>query len=155
AAVLAAFAWYVRRARTTEDHDLTFALTVTAMLLLSPISWDHYLLLFLTPFAIWWTRVAGSDSLRPAFLGLVFAWTLDPTLLWQVLIPGIRQTPGGGAGPLHPLPALSFPCYLNLACFIFGIALCRASQQKDLPVRIPDGLSLSRRSQAGTTTAPA
>jgi hypothetical protein len=129
AVVLAVLAWCIRRARTIEEHDLTFSLSMAAMLLVSPISWDHYLLLFLTPLVIWWVRLPSAEALRPAFLVLLLAWTLDPTWLWRVLMPGIQELPGGGAGPLHTLTALSFSCYLNLACFVLGVILCRAACQ--------------------------
>src|SRR5262249_8129428 len=132
AAVLVVWFWFVRRGHTTVQHDLTFALTMTVMLLLSPISWDHYLLLFLMPLAIWWVRLPESDRLRLAFAVLVVAWTIDPTWLWQLLMPGVREVPGGGAGPVHTLTALSFSCYLNLAFFALGAALCRNEDRESL-----------------------
>ena len=40
-----------------HDLDLTFALTLVAMLLVSPITWDHYAVLLLLPGVLLWQRL--------------------------------------------------------------------------------------------------
>src|SRR5262249_19572796 len=57
----------VRRAKSLAERDLAFGLAVTAMLLVSPITWDHYLLLLLVPLAVTWVRLPESDAARIVF----------------------------------------------------------------------------------------
>jgi hypothetical protein len=68
AAIAGILAWFVRRDATGQRCDLTFALAVTAMLLISPICWAHYLLLLLVPLGVVWTELAASRFERWAFL---------------------------------------------------------------------------------------
>ena len=50
--------WASRRAGTRDQRDLAFAIAATAMLLVSPITWDYSLPLLLLPFAIL-TKASG------------------------------------------------------------------------------------------------
>jgi Glycosyltransferase family 87 len=72
-AIVAVFAY---RARTPAQRDLAFASTVTAMLLVSPVTWDASLPLFLLPIAV---AVRHADRLcwMPVALLLII------TLLWM------------------------------------------------------------------------
>jgi hypothetical protein len=53
-----------RWARTQRDHDVTFGLTLVAMLLLSPVTWDHYAVLLLVPS---WSSGARAAAHRGAY----------------------------------------------------------------------------------------
>ena len=53
-----------RRARTRDQRDLAFGLAVTAMLLVSPITWDYSLPLLLVPLAVL-TRAAMTSRWLP------------------------------------------------------------------------------------------
>ncbi len=64
AAVAGILAWAVRSDAKNEKSDLTFAMAVTAMLLVSPVCWEHYLLLLLVPLAIVWTKLSASRLAR-------------------------------------------------------------------------------------------
>ena len=54
AVIFRIMAWALRGDANGERQDLTFALTMTAMLLVSLICWGHYLLLLLVPLAVVW-----------------------------------------------------------------------------------------------------
>jgi hypothetical protein len=67
AAIVATFAY---RARTLVERDLAFASAVTAMLLVSPVTWDITLVLLLVPIAVI-GRSAGKSHWMPAALSLI------------------------------------------------------------------------------------
>ena len=55
--ILVSWFWYINESRKVtnpEYQDLSYSLTVVAMLLLTPICWDHYLLLLALPLAKIW-----------------------------------------------------------------------------------------------------
>ncbi|MGC8642088.1 MAG: glycosyltransferase family 87 protein, partial [Isosphaeraceae bacterium] len=76
AAITAALAWAVRRDATGRKSDLTFALAVVAMLLVSPICWDHYLLLLLVPLAVVWIELPATWFARTLLLVVVATFWL-------------------------------------------------------------------------------
>lgn len=63
-----------------ESDDIFFALVMTAMLLVSPITWDHYLILLSLPLAIVWCELTRRGmrcwGLAMIFLGLMFPTSL-------------------------------------------------------------------------------
>jgi hypothetical protein len=67
AAIVATFAY---RARTLVERDLAFASAVTAMLLVSPVTWDITLVLLLVPIAVI-AKSAGKSHWMPAALSLI------------------------------------------------------------------------------------
>src|SRR5205823_6463896 len=68
----------VGRARTRWQCDTAFGLTVTAMLLVSPITWDHAFLLLLLPLAVIWLGLPPSGLGLGIFLSCVAVLWLDP-----------------------------------------------------------------------------
>ena len=60
ALIVGAIGWVVLRSRLRLERDLAFAITMTGMLLVSPVSWDHYLLLLTPVLAISWTQLRSS-----------------------------------------------------------------------------------------------
>ena len=96
--VLALLLWQVHRAKTPEQKDLAFGLTCVAMLLLSPVAWDHYFCLLLVPLALWWLRLPPDSSLRGWFLLLLALSWINPKPIWDAVIGG----PGGSGNPLIP-----------------------------------------------------
>jgi hypothetical protein len=86
--VLAATLYLVRESGPGQRDeracgDLGFALTMTAMLLLTPICWDHYLLLLALPLALIWIHLGRSPLERLGFLVLVAAVWAGPDELWR------------------------------------------------------------------------
>jgi hypothetical protein len=114
--VMTTLAWTVRRARTRSEQDLAFGLSLTAMLLISPITWDHYLLLL--PIAIVAAGVYLPRSLGPRAL---FATIMIAFWLFLPIPQVVFLVDGGGmkvANPLHTLTVLSYQCYALVALFV-------------------------------------
>jgi hypothetical protein len=124
-AVAAAVAWRTWRARTGEQRDLAFTVTVVAMLLVSPITWDHYLLLLFVPAAILWYYVATTTSLQLLFAAIVFPTGWLPLYLWWGVFfaPSRAPTPSGYvvAAPWQSVAILSPATYSLLALLILGL----------------------------------
>jgi hypothetical protein len=72
------------QARSRPDRDRALGLTVTAMLLVSPITWDHYFLMLLMPLAVEGIVPSGKLA-RAAFFASVCA--LCAPMLWFLIIP--------------------------------------------------------------------
>ncbi len=118
--VLVSVWWAVRRARTPTALDLAFGLTVTGMLLVSPITWDHYLLLTLIPLATVWIQLPESLASRALFLAIVIAFWSWPYKVFDLTISG--GIVHGVAGPAHTLTIGSYQCYALIALFGLQIA---------------------------------
>jgi len=82
-----AVGWSAWRAESRERRDLAFAAAVVAMLLVSPVTWDHSLLLLLLPVAILWFYLANSIQSQLLLAGLLFVPTFVPANnLWELLL---------------------------------------------------------------------
>jgi hypothetical protein len=110
-----------RRARTRREKDLAFGLAITGMLLVSPITWDHYFLLLLLPIAVVWRNLPARFSARFAFMGLVVILGMHPRALWSASAPGGLLN--GIASPGETLAALSLQCYALLAFFLLTLTV--------------------------------
>jgi hypothetical protein len=113
--------WIVLRA--SEDVDLAYAASIVAMVLLSPIAWDHYLLLLVLPIALLWRRLRRSGVAWPVFLFLVALLCVEPLRVMHhcLILMGAARGPGTGhwvATPLDTLTALSVPCYAIAGLFL-------------------------------------
>ncbi|MCO6459047.1 MAG: DUF2029 domain-containing protein [Pirellulaceae bacterium] len=110
AAVLLVLVPRVVRAATTRARDLAFGLTITAMLLVSPVTWEHYFLLLLLPLVVVWLELPRTWLHQAAWWGLVVVlWGLPIIAVCNVLIPGGFWA--GNATPWHTLTLLSVQCY--------------------------------------------
>jgi hypothetical protein len=68
-------AWCVWRSNSLREHDLAFSLTVFAMLLVSPISWDHAITIaFLPLFLLWYWAPAGKWTRVIYWVILIMLW---------------------------------------------------------------------------------
>src|SRR5208337_1022376 len=86
AVVIAVLGWTVRCARTRTERDIAFSLSLTAMLLVFPIS-----VMWLCP-----PRTVGS---RVAFAAILIAFWFPPWLLYVLFLVEGRFL--GTAQPLH------------------------------------------------------
>ncbi len=118
AAVLITLALVVRRAKTAIELDVAYGLSLTAMLLVSPITWDHYLLLLLVPIAATWVALPPSVGARVLFAAVLIAFWSPPSIIHQLLIPGGKSM--GVAKPWHTITLLSYQCYALIALFVLG-----------------------------------
>ena len=129
-------AWAVRlRSRHdagSEDprsvvNDLTFTLAVTAMLLVSPICWEHYLLLLLAPLAIVWINLPASRFARTLFLTIVVAFWLGYPVTWTAF--GLN---GRTATPVNSLGILSYQFYALVGFFALTLMILRRGDSPGL-----------------------
>jgi hypothetical protein len=137
AVILGVLAWFILKARSRAERDVAFGLTLTAMLLVSPIAWDHYLLLLLVPLAVTWTHLPRAPAYEMVFLGVVGAFWISPLLVYRPFIPnpiGTDIPPGAVFGPAQPwqtLLVLSFQCWAVLGFFALQVALFRGGAQNE------------------------
>jgi hypothetical protein len=143
--VVAVLSWIVLRARSCVETDQAFGLTIIAMLLVSPITWDHYLLLLLIPLAVMWVGLPSSNLVRATILILLIAVWANPPVIYDAMIPG--GTLHGTAYPIHAFCVLSFQCHALLMLFALTAAI-------RLPETIPVDPLVERSSpSAGSATA--
>ncbi len=119
-----AIGWVAWRSRTQESGDAAFALTLTGMALLSPITWDHSLLLLFMPLFWLWKQVkAGSivNRLSLFLIVMTFAYNhnaerilLERDKIWPSLM-----------GPAFTLGILSVYFYTLVAMFVLQWTLSR------------------------------
>lgn len=91
----------VRSARSTDELDLAFGATTVAMLLVSPITWDHYFLLLIPLLAILWNRldrppVAGwivSGICLVTLVAIVKAHLVFLLMMIPAILIWLRQAP--------------------------------------------------------------
>jgi hypothetical protein len=118
-AVVAAVLW---RARTRPDCDRAFALAVTGMLLVSPITWDHYFLLLLLPAGVLATTLPSSGALRYLLYGCLALLWLTPELYYRL---AAFVHPAAAAGPWQTLTVLSLQTYALMGLFMLGVVAAR------------------------------
>jgi alpha-1,2-mannosyltransferase len=126
-AVLAgAMAWCVWRARSRGELDRAFGQTTTAMLLVSPVTWDHYFVMLLLPLVLLWRDLPRGGWQRPAFYILVGILWITPALFWWI---GMRVSLGDWLGytavPSQSATAISIPFYALLGLFALDVATVR------------------------------
>ncbi|MCE9533610.1 MAG: DUF2029 domain-containing protein [Planctomycetes bacterium] len=76
------FAWMLRKpAFVNADIDLEFAIAMTLMPLLSPISWDHYLTFLILPMSVLASRLVRGESQGKmlGFVGLLILFAIPQT----------------------------------------------------------------------------
>jgi hypothetical protein len=125
-------AWMAGRSRSRAECDLAFAATLTAMLLVSPIAWDHYFtLLFLPLFLLWhWLRVLGRPRV-PFWVLVTGVWMSPIWFWWPVFGPITPQTWHDRlATPAQAVTALSAQTYVVLLLFAFTLLLWHVSRRR-------------------------
>lgn len=125
AIVLTLTALVILRSRSQLALDRAHGVSVTAMLLVSPVTWDHYFLLLLLPLALVWQWLPSTGPGRLLFLLTVMGLCLNPIVLCDALIPG--GYPPDVWYPRHTLTLLSLQCYAQLCLFGMGLAAAMCS----------------------------
>jgi len=126
-AIVAVLIWAVRRDPRRERGDLTFALAVTSMLLVSPICWDHYLLLLLVPLAVVWAKLPESPFIRALFLAVVASFWLGYPLVWRAF-----DLVGRTATPIQSILVLSYQFYALLGLLAIALTELRLGTDRSL-----------------------
>jgi hypothetical protein len=123
-AVTAVVAWRLWRTPEPADRaDPGFGQTLTGMVLLSPVAYDHYVLLLIPALAIVWDRIPAASGPRIALLAVVVAFWIDPLAVYNKFIPGGFFD--GHAGPGLTLTLLSYQLYALLTLFVLACVLTR------------------------------
>lgn len=137
-AVTANLAMKARQLRSAQGGDLLFALTVIGMLLVSPITWDHYLLLLILPVALLWQRLPrGGMGREMGVLLLAVLWVEARIVIEHGLILLDAAHPADDydrwiATPLETLTALSIPCYAVVGLFLLTLLVADRNQPTTL-----------------------
>jgi alpha-1,2-mannosyltransferase len=101
-----------------RDNDRIFAVTMLAMLLLSPVTWSHYLVLLWLPAAILWPSIAARRSFLVVYGVCIVAFWPTPLPLWKAAL----GWPDGVAAPWQTLTILAYPTYALLGLWVVAIA---------------------------------
>jgi len=117
----------IRRAHTRSEEDRAFALAITAMLLIGPLTWEHSLLLLMLPLKILvddWER--RGLTRRLLYFVAIFAFWLSPFALWFWFTPSslfwdlVAQR---SLTPVVTLTVLSYQCYALVLLFLLGMRI--------------------------------
>jgi Glycosyltransferase family 87 len=86
-AIAAAVGWGAWRAQHRAQRDLAFAACVVGMLLVSPITWDHSLLMLIVPVCIVWYYLGTTARSQLLLGGLLFVPSFVPAFhLWRLFL---------------------------------------------------------------------
>ena len=137
--VAALSGWVICRANSHSERDQAFGLAVTTMLLVSPVTWDHYFVLLALPLGLIWVALPPAPGVRICFAMILVALWTNPVNVWDAVFP--QRTV---ATPLHTLSVLSFHLYAILGLFVLGMALavprrtsdCSSSQPQSPPCAV-------------------
>jgi alpha-1,2-mannosyltransferase len=129
-AITAGVATCAYRAKTAEQQDLAFGVMVTAMLLVSPVTWDISLPLLLVPIAVIARGAAGFRWL-PAVLMLTLLLVWMPQILLTKLALGGRSLSVAPWTFMIGAPSIKF--YALLAIFGLGLVALRAKTANTSP----------------------
>jgi hypothetical protein len=114
--------------------DWFFAATVLGMLLLSPVTWSHYLVILWLPAAILWPAVLKARTPRMIYVPCIVLLCIDPLPLWKAVL----DWPAGVAGPVQTLTILGLPTYALVGLFACSIAvLARPQTTETTPLDAP------------------
>lgn len=113
-------------ARTQLQSDRAFGVTTTAMLLVSPVTWDHYFLMLVLPLALVWLWLPPQSSFRPLFLLVVAGLWLNALTVGQAFVPD--GDPPREVFPIHVVTLMSVQCYALVSLFALGLAATKASR---------------------------
>jgi hypothetical protein len=148
AAVIAVLAPTVWRARSRTDEDLAFGLMIVAMLLVSPVAWEHYFVLLPLPLVLLWRHLPPRGVSRWLFRGLLVILWLSPAVFYYLLMRvGWHQRGQYVAPPAQTLTALSLQLYALLALFFLGLFVAGKLRRQ--------GNSVASTSPSGTAPQPA
>jgi hypothetical protein len=132
AALVGVLAWVTRRDQSRACNDRTFGVAVTAMLLVSPISWPNYFVLLLVPLVVFWLGLPPSRWAKASYMVILGSLWLSPHMLWSAF--AFR---GRSATPIEALLVLSYHCYTLLGLFALGVLQARDKQVQPAAVGGP------------------
>jgi hypothetical protein len=104
------------------EHDSIYGLSIIAMLLVSPVSWDHYFMLLLLPMVLVGLNLPRKPIFRWSFFICSAVLWIGPDWYWYAII-GTRSPYVVAATPFQTLTALSFQCYALICLFILAVLI--------------------------------
>lgn len=127
---------FAHRARSPVERDLAFALTLTAMLLAAPVTWDVTLVLLLVPFAVIARSAEKSQAMRTALFLIVLAILLPQKAMAALTLTEMHFN---AASWVFMLGVPSIKCYAMLGTFVLGLAafMVEVDWNRDPDVRLP------------------
>ena len=152
--ILAGWACSVWSARSTAENDRAFGLTLTTMLLLSPVTWDHYFLLLTLPITLIWLALPDSPWVKGWLLATLVALWFETSAVWRMLIPVTASDawPIGIAAPVQTMTVFSYQFYALLSLFILDLVVARrgpGNRVSNGVVTAPSASVTSNRSGSG------
>ncbi|MCL4203368.1 MAG: DUF2029 domain-containing protein [Pirellulaceae bacterium] len=125
--VTALAAWKCWTSYSPAQRDIAFAVCILAVMLVSPITWDHYFLILILGWAILWRHLSRRLADRTALLtSIIVLATLRPRWIWDATIPGPGELVYFGdaepsvALPVHVLTVISYQFYMLVALFLYA-----------------------------------
>lgn len=116
------------KTRQEQFSDRGFAITITAMLLMTPTTWHHYFILMVFPIGLLLALYPPHSGKRWIVNLLIVALAISPRIIWAIAIHS--QKAGVPAGttpwengnrvalPWQSLTALSYQCYALLLVIV-------------------------------------
>jgi hypothetical protein len=124
-AILTAWGCIIARSRDQWDRQMAFAVGCVAMLLLSPIAWEHYVILLLPAIVVFWDATRGDLGRRLAVLTAIVLLNV-PLHRWvSRALPELQTEQGADAIRMLGVPSLTL--YGLLALFSLGVWLALAT----------------------------
>jgi hypothetical protein len=105
-------------AKTVSDIDHAFGLAIVGMLLLSPVTWEHYFLLLPLPLLCIWMRTPRTIAMQSLFLLILCGLSAPIYLAINILVPASKTEPGVSFPSTLGMPA--FSCYMLCGLFAMG-----------------------------------
>jgi hypothetical protein len=138
AVIMGIIARYTWKAQTPTDKDRAFGLHLWAMSLLSPVSWEHGLLLLALPLVLWWQVGLHGLPRLFFFVHLALMWINVKAVILIPLRDQYHWLPEP-AGPLASVTWLSLSLYNLLAGFIWMVWLFHTPPDKKEPPAVRPG----------------
>jgi hypothetical protein len=129
---------FVYLARTREQRDLAFASVVTAMLLVSPVTWDTSLPLLLIPIAVIANGVGSSRWIAVALVLILMILWMPQVVLTRLALAGHSIRVASWSFMLGA-PSLKF--YALLGIFALGLTSCRVELVKNRLSGVPGDIT--------------
>ncbi len=119
----------VPRATTRGDCDLAFSMLLPAVILMSPVAWDHYFVLLLLPVVLLWTTLPLNTISRWDIRLIGCLLWAAPGVWWNLFIPDFSSPHTSlSSTSWMTITVLSIPTYAVIGLFALGIATLQRSR---------------------------
>ena len=114
-AVLGAWGFTVYRQRKSPTLDGAWAVTLAAMTLISPLAWDHHLVVLLLPLVWAWRETATRPMARAILAVAAVCLWISPVMIWRMYLG--EQFGRTVLSPGESMTLFSFQCYAMICLF--------------------------------------